>query len=367
MVVFSRKREKEKERDRERKTETETVFSLSHFPLSSLSKLPLPPPNIINNNNNDDPQEAKAKFQSLQRIYAVLSDGPKRTSYDRTGSIDAAEGLAGESFDELYCYFRDKFKEVTPADLDDYELRFRGSPDERAELFELYSRFRGGMEKVFEWLVCSDPARDSHRFAAAVREGIADKELESFPAFERWCRAKVDGKAPPAEVRKRDFFFLSSGRRRKRGKGEREKEKREEQEKQKAHIVPSFSTRSIISSPPTATTIQDPLKPRPRAAEMEAAKKAKGGGGGGVSSLALQIRANNGEDRLAGIIASIEARAGGGVKAGGKKKKGGAGAGASAAPKKAAKKHKAPPPTDEEFEAAAARLEARRRANDGKA
>jgi len=227
----------------------------------------------------------------------VLSDESKRASYDRTGSLDAAEGLSGESFDELYSYFRDKFKEVTPADLDDYESQFRGSPEERRELFELYARFRGSMEKVFEWLVCSDPARDSHRFAADIRRGIAAKELESHPGFERWCKAKVDGKAPPAE---------------------------------------------------------DPLKPRPRAAEMEAASKKKKGGS--VSSLALQIRANNGEDRLAGIIASIEARAGGGKKkAAAAAKRTGAGA------TKSKKQKAAPPPTDEEFEAAAARLEARRK------
>lgn len=233
----------------------------------------------------------------------MLSDEGKRASYDRTGSIDAAEGLAGESFDELYAYFRDKFKEVTPADLDDYELRFRGSPDERRELFELYARFRGKMEKVFEWLVCSDPARDRHRFAAAVREGIGAGELEGFSAFDRWCKARVDGRAPPAE---------------------------------------------------------DPLEPRPRAAEMTAGKKGRSGGGG-VSSLALRIRANSGEDRLAGIIASIEARA-----AGGKKKARGAASKEKAAPQAGKKKHKAPP-TDEEFEAAAARLEARRRANEEKA
>lgn len=145
-------------------------------------------------------QEAKSKFQSLQRIYAVLSDESKRASYDRSGSIDSAEGLSGESFDELYSYFRDKFKEVAPADIDDYEFGFRGSPEETKELFELYGRFRGSMDKVFEWLVCSDPLRDNHRFAAAVRKGIADKELEEYPAFVKWCKAKVDGRAPPAEV-----------------------------------------------------------------------------------------------------------------------------------------------------------------------
>lgn len=100
---------------------------------------------------------------------------------------------------------------------------------------------------------------------------------------------------------------------------------------------------------------------------MEASKKK---GASSVSSLALQIRANNGEDRLAGIIASIEARAAaaGGGGGGGKKKVATgvkkAAAGMAAATK--SKKQKAPP-TDEEFAAAAARLEVRRKAKGAKA
>lgn len=310
---------------------------------TTTKKISLPPPPLqadirkaylhlavrLHPDKNPGDDQAKSKFQSLQRIYAVLSDEAKRASYDRTGSLDAAEGLGGESFDELYAYFRDAFKEVTPTDLDDYELRFRGSEEERRELLELYERFRGNMDKVFEWLVCSDPSRDAHRFAATVRSAAERGELPGgggsgggsdggegnggakmaqklYPAFERWAKAKVDGKPPPAE---------------------------------------------------------DPLKPRPRAAEMEreASKKKNNNS---VSSLALQIRAA-GEDRLAGVIASIEARAAAGK--GGKKKKGAGAAEAKAAATATTannnKKKSKAPPTDEEFQAAAARLEARRKAN----
>jgi len=336
-------RERKKQREREGRETAALTPALSLRP--SLQSIP-----------KRQHQEAKSKFQALQRIYAVLSDDGKRASYDRTGSLDAAEGLSGESFDELYAYFRDKFKEVTPADLDDYELRFRGGPEEERELFELYGRFRGSMEKVFEWLVCSDPSRDAHRFAAAVRRGIASGELESFPAFERWCRAKVDGKAPPAEVREREKN-LSFLRERERGFGVGEKRNEERKTRVFFFFFSKCSTKTITK------TKQDPLKPRPRAAEMEAAAGKKGNG---VSSLALQIRANNGEDRLAGIIASIEARASGGG-AGGRKKTGAAAASKKEAPKKSKKQKAAPPPTDEEFEAAAARLAARRRANNKKA
>jgi hypothetical protein len=82
---------------------------------------------------------------------------------------------------------------------------------------------------------------------------------------------------------------------------------------------------------------------------------------GSAASYMLARQMGGDAPLIAGIIASIEARA-----AGGKKKARGAALKKKAAPQASSKKHKAPP-TDEEFEAAAARLEARRRANEEKA
>lgn len=227
-------------------------------------------------------QEAASKFQSLQRVYAVLSDPSKRATYDRTGRLSDAEDLAGESFDELYTYFRAAYKAVTVDDLDAYEDTFRGSDAERAELLELYSRFSGDMKKVFAWLPCSDPARDTHRFAATVRAAVAAGDVKAFPKFDKWAATHVDGVPAPA----------------------------------------------------------NPLAPRTDRGRPAGAPPSD------VSALAVAMR-GAAESRLAGVIASIEARTG---------KKGAKGKGARAA-------GGAPPaePTDAEFEAAAARLAKKRK------
>ena len=58
------------------------------------------------------------------------------------------------------------------------QATFRGSEEEAQELLQLYQQHRGSMPKVFEWLVCSDPALDSHRFMDTIDAAISRGELE---------------------------------------------------------------------------------------------------------------------------------------------------------------------------------------------
>jgi DnaJ-class molecular chaperone len=60
-------------------------------------------------------QEATEKFQSLQRVFQVLSDPQRRAVYDQTGSLADSEELAGKDFNTLYEYYRDLYKKVRPA------------------------------------------------------------------------------------------------------------------------------------------------------------------------------------------------------------------------------------------------------------
>ncbi len=69
--------------------------------------------------------------------------------YDQTGSLDDAEELTGENFDDLYKYYRDLYKEVTEADINTFADSFRGSNEEAAEVVQCYERFQGNMRQVW--------------------------------------------------------------------------------------------------------------------------------------------------------------------------------------------------------------------------
>ena len=68
--------------------------------------------------------------------------------YDDTGSTDGCEGLDGKSFDELYRFYKDLYKEVTEDGIDDFESEYRGSDEEQRDLLQYYQRFNGHMTKV---------------------------------------------------------------------------------------------------------------------------------------------------------------------------------------------------------------------------
>ena len=86
--------------------------------------------------------------------------------------------------------------QVTDEELDSYYNSFRGSAAETEELLELFTRHGGDIVKVFEYLPCSEPALDSHRFMDTVRTAISDGKVESSKKFTTWSK-KVASTQPP--------------------------------------------------------------------------------------------------------------------------------------------------------------------------
>ena len=148
--------------------------------------------------------DAAAKFQTLQKVYGVLGDEEKRKVYDETGRTEDAE-LSGDSFKNLYEYYRGVYRVVTEDDVDAFFRTYRGSEEERADVVAAYAKFHGDMGKVFMWVMCSDEAKDAHRFADAVDAAVADGSAPLYKTFEDWARrvrAKPAPKDPLAEPRK---------------------------------------------------------------------------------------------------------------------------------------------------------------------
>ena len=138
-------------------------------------------------------KDASKQFQTLQKVYAVLSDEKKRKVYDETGRVDEMDS---EEFNDLYEYYRTMYKKVTEEDILQVTKEYLGSEEETRDLKACYVKFEGDMTKVFEWQMCSDIEFDSHRFAEIIE---ADASLEKYPKFEEYLKKHVRGKAAPID------------------------------------------------------------------------------------------------------------------------------------------------------------------------
>ncbi|GIL69852.1 hypothetical protein Vretimale_10106 [Volvox reticuliferus] len=145
---------------------------------------------------NPGNEDAKAKFQLLQKVYAILGDEEKRKVYDQTGSTDD-DDLAGAGFDSMMDYFR-AMCTIKMEDIDDFTARYQGSADERSDLLRYYNQFRGRMEFVFDHLMCSDIAFDSHRLRDILEEAIAAGEVQRFKPYTAWAKSVAARPRPPA-------------------------------------------------------------------------------------------------------------------------------------------------------------------------
>ena len=72
----------------------------------------------------------------------------RRKVYDQTGDLSDAEELSGQNFEDLYSYYRDLYRKVTEADIEQFAADFRGSNEEAAEVLQYYERFQGDMKQV---------------------------------------------------------------------------------------------------------------------------------------------------------------------------------------------------------------------------
>ncbi|KVH94737.1 DnaJ domain-containing protein [Cynara cardunculus var. scolymus] len=120
---------------------------------------------------NPDEEDAKEKFQQLQKVVSILGDEDKRMLYDQTGCVDDAY-LAGDVVQNLKDFFRSMYKKVTEADIEEFEARYRGSESEKTDLIDLYNKYKG--------------------------------ELKSTKAYKKWAKQVLDTKPPTDSLRRKE-------------------------------------------------------------------------------------------------------------------------------------------------------------------
>jgi DnaJ family protein C protein 9 len=153
-------------------------------------------------------EEARARFQQLQRVYAVLSDPDRRKLYDEHGIASDADGNDvfsephAHSADSLYCAFRRALFEVTDDEIERFEQEYRFSDEEVNDLLRHYCQFRGDMRSIFAHVICSDESLDSHRFADAIDDAISAGRVPRYEPYSRW-RKRIHKRARPTEADER--------------------------------------------------------------------------------------------------------------------------------------------------------------------
>ncbi|XP_015579382.1 chaperone protein dnaJ 6 [Ricinus communis] len=150
---------------------------------------------------NPGDEDAKEKFQQLQKVISILGDEEKRAVYDQTGSVNDAD-LAGDVVENLRDFFRAMYKKVTEADIEEFEANYRGSDSEKKDLIDLYKKCKGNMNRLFCSMLCSDPKLDSHRFKDILDEAVSAGDLKETKAYQKWAK-KVSETKPPTSPLKR--------------------------------------------------------------------------------------------------------------------------------------------------------------------
>lgn len=151
---------------------------------------------------NPNDEDAKEKFQQLQKVISILGDEEKRALYDQTGCVDDAE-LAGDVVQNLKDFFRSMYKKVTEADIEEFESNYRGSESEKNDLIDLYKKYKGHMNRLFCSMLCSDSKLDSHRFKDILDEAISSGDVKLTKAYQKWAKQVSETKPPTDPLRRR--------------------------------------------------------------------------------------------------------------------------------------------------------------------
>lgn len=121
------------------------------------------------------------KFQSLVKLYGVLSDKEQRAVYDEQGVVLDDEDRI-DSDKETYEYWRQRFSKITVEDIEAFAKTYRESDEEKQDLKEMYLQHKGSMEGILAGVLCCT-FEDEDRFRVIIDEWIKNKEVPKFKAY----------------------------------------------------------------------------------------------------------------------------------------------------------------------------------------
>ncbi|KAG8551996.1 hypothetical protein GDO81_004371 [Engystomops pustulosus] len=83
------------------------------------------------------------------------------------------------------------FKKITVEDIKEYETKYKGSEEERADVIQAYLDFEGDMDTIMESVVLAG-IDDEPRFRDIIKKAIKKKEVPAYDAFVKEAKKKRD-------------------------------------------------------------------------------------------------------------------------------------------------------------------------------
>lgn len=136
-------------------------------------------------------QGATRKFQTLGKVYCILSDQDKRAVYDETGEVDE-ENVIPEDRDWDQ-YWRLLFKKITVEDIKNFEDKYKGSEEELSDLKQAYVDGQGSMDYILENVLCAT-IDDEPRFVKIIEKWIRKDEVPRLDNFTKDSKRKKDSR-----------------------------------------------------------------------------------------------------------------------------------------------------------------------------
>ena len=126
-------------------------------------------------------EESTIKFQILGKIYSILSDDEKKKLYDECGVIDGEDNFSADTKD-WDKHWRQFFK-LSTDDIKHFFDKYKGSDEEKDDLFKLYEKSKGDMNLIMEGMFSSDVIEDEPRFREILEKAIEEGSIGKYAKF----------------------------------------------------------------------------------------------------------------------------------------------------------------------------------------
>ncbi|XP_073441933.1 dnaJ homolog subfamily C member 9 [Dendrobates tinctorius] len=136
----------------------------------------------------EEKAQATAKFQVLGKVYSVLNDKDQRALYDEQGIVDDESDTVSED-QNWEKFWQLLFKKITVEDIKEYEKKYKGSEEERADIIQAYMDFEGDMDKIMDSVMFAG-IDDEPRIKEIIQKAINKKEVPAYDAFVKESKKK---------------------------------------------------------------------------------------------------------------------------------------------------------------------------------